>query len=135
MSAPSKPIDPSDIWVHADCFYQTLAILCNVEPGNNQLGIMLAQPTIVVGALTIELFLKCLICIETNKIPRIHHLRDLFDMLTPKTRARITEHWDNSIAKHRAPEWDAMERAAEVTIARDLPTALAVGSEAFEKIR
>jgi hypothetical protein len=27
-----EPIDPSKIFVQADCFYQTLAILCNVEP-------------------------------------------------------------------------------------------------------
>jgi hypothetical protein len=135
MPAPSRPIDPANIWMHADCFYQTLRILYNINPGNDQLAITIAQPAMVIGALTIELFLKCLICIETGKVPRIHHLRELFDMLTPKTRSRIAEQWDNLIVPYRKPEWDAMEGAVKITIARDLPTALTVGSEAFEKIR
>jgi hypothetical protein len=136
MSAPSKSrIDPAIIWVHADCFYQTLSILNNFDPDNEQVAALVAQPSMVVGALTSELFFKCIICIETGKVPRIHDLRELFDKLSPQTQSRIVEVWDHSIVPYRASDWDEMERAINITIARDLPTALTAGSEAFEKIR
>jgi hypothetical protein len=136
MAAPAKPkIDPADIWVHADCFYQTLALLCNVDPYNAQLAITVAQPTMVVGALTIELFLKCLICIETGSVQRGHDLKELFDLLRPQTQSRVQREWDTLILPFRAPEWDTTEKQLGVTIARDLPSALSAGSEAFEKIR
>jgi hypothetical protein len=131
---PAQRIDPLEIWLHADGFYQTLYILCNVHPNNQQVGAWLAQPTMVIGAFTIELFFKCLICLETEDVPRIHDLKELFDMLNPKTQARIEAGWA-SIANHRSEEWDTVEKVLSRTIARDLRGALTAGSKAFEKIR
>jgi hypothetical protein len=108
MSGP-KIIDPSKIFVQADCFYQALAVLCNVEPENMQLGVALIQPTVVIGALTIELFFKCLLCIETGKVPRTHDLRSLFERLTLTSRERILEGWEKIAA--RWAEWDRQEQA------------------------
>ena len=88
----------------------------------------------VIGALTIELFLKCLACIETTQVPRGHHLKTLFDGLSPSTQARIEDGW-NAIALHRDAEWNHYETLMGEGIARDLRTALAAGSKAFEKIR
>src|SRR6202035_1891777 len=108
MTTPK--IDPSRIFLQADCFYQALAILCNVEPDNTQLAVILNEPMMVIGALTIELFLKCLSCIETGQVPRTHHLRELYDGLSPAIRARIEHTWDSEIVVHRATEWDHFEK-------------------------
>ena len=89
----------------------------------------------VLGALTIELFLKCLICIESGLAPRGHNLKNLFDSLSEATQKRIQHSWNTGIAVRRAEEWDEMERALGVKIARDLPTALTVASKSFELIR
>jgi hypothetical protein len=130
-----RNINPALIFEQGDCFYQALAILCNVHPENIEIGVILGEPVMVMGALTIELFLKCLICIETGQATYGHNLRDLFDKLSEAVRERIQRSWDTGIAIHRASEWDQIERTMSVKIARDLPTALAVGSKSFELIR
>jgi hypothetical protein len=126
MTTPK--IDPSRIFLQADGFYQALAILCNVEPDNTQLAVILNEPMMVIGALTIELFLKCLSCIETGQVPRTHHLRELYDGLSPAIRARIEHTWDNEIVVHRATEWDHFEKSVGTKMDRDLPSALEVAS-------
>ena len=129
------PIDPSKIFVQADCFFQALAILTNVEPDNTQLAVAIGEPVMVVGSLTIELFLKCMRCIETGEVPRGHNLRILYDGLSLATRHRIQHTWDNEIAVYRRAEWDRFERSLGTKIARDLPSALTAASNAFERIR
>jgi hypothetical protein len=89
----------------------------------------------VVGVLTIELFFKCLIFIETGTAPRGHRFKELFDQLSSSTQARIQDTWDNWIVVHRTTEWNRLENALGITIARDLPSALEAGSDAFQKIR
>ena len=136
MAQPSgQSVDPLKIFEQADCFYQALHALCNVQPDNLRLGVMLGEPVMVIGAFTIELFLKCLVCIETGEVPRTHHLRKLFDKLSDSTRARIQLTWNNDISVHRKTEWDRIEAAAGQKAARDLPGALAAASKSFERIR
>jgi hypothetical protein len=131
----SPQIDASKIFEQGDCFYQTLAILCNVDPDDVQLGVTIGEPAMVIGALTIELFFKCLACIETGAVPWGHNLKELYDSLSLATRARIQQTWDNDILVHRKSEWDRYEEALGQKIARDLPSALAAASKAFERIR
>lgn len=132
---PIRKIDPALIFEQADCFYQTLAVLCNVRPDDEQLGVILGEPAMVIGALTIELFFKCMACIETGQVPRGHHLRELYDALSDQTRARIQRTWDNDICVYRKAEWDANEAAIGEKVIRDLPGALTAASKSFEKIR
>jgi hypothetical protein len=69
----------------------------------------LAEPLAVLSALTTELFLKCLICIETGDTPRGHDLKELFDQLSVATRTRIQDLWDSGIAVVRSTKWDEVE--------------------------
>jgi hypothetical protein len=136
MGQPSgQSVDPLLIFKQANCFYQALTILCNVEPENVQLAVTIGDPVMVTGALTIELFLKCLVCIETGEVPKSHHLRELFDKLNDTTRTRIQRTWDNDILMHRRAEWDQIEAGMGQKIARDLPGALTAASKSFERIR
>jgi HEPN domain-containing protein len=130
-----QSVDPLLIFKQANCFYQALAILCNVEPENVQLAVTIGEPVMVTGALTIELFLKCLVCIETGEVPKSHNLRGLFDKLSDTTRVRIQCSWDNDILMHRGAEWDHIEARTGQKIARELPAALTAASKAFERIR
>ncbi|VTZ21664.1 conserved hypothetical protein [Methylocella tundrae] len=132
---PNQTIDPSKIFVQANCFYQALTILRDINPKNTQLVVDIGEPFIVVAALTIELFLKCLLCIEKGEVPRGHHLRFLFDNLSPSMRSRIRRAWDNSIAPDLAEVWNLHEKEFGIKIARDLPAALCAGGNAFERIR
>jgi hypothetical protein len=128
-------IDPRKIFQQADCFYQTLAILSNVEPENEQLAVTIGEPAMVIGALTIELFFKCLVCIETGEVPRGHYLGELYEGLSAATKDRIRQTWDNDIVPYRAQEWDRIEAALGQRIIRDLPGALAAANRSFERIR
>jgi hypothetical protein len=130
-------VAPSDIFGHACCFYQALNVLhaVNPHPRENLHGALtLALPMVVLGALTTELFLKCLSGIETGKVPKWHDLLELFNKLSAETRARIEHAWDNDIVPIRSKEWDGIERFG-LKMPRDLPSALAKGSEAFNRIR
>jgi hypothetical protein len=101
---------------------------------NIHAAVTLAEPLIVLDALTSELFLKCLICIETGSTPRGHDLKKLFYQLSEATRTRIQRSWDSEVATRRRKKWDDMERLG-LKIARDLPSALAKGTNAFERYR
>jgi hypothetical protein len=136
-----KPqIAPVKVFEHAECFYQALAVLRAVHPenilhlDNLHAAVTLVEPGIVLGALTIELFLKCLISIEAGDTPRGHNLKELFDQLSAPTRTRIQNLWDSDIATRRNKAWDDLERLG-LKMARDLPSALTKGSNAFERIR
>jgi hypothetical protein len=97
--------------------------------------VTLLEPAIVLGAFTTELFLKCLIRIEARGTPRTHDLKELFGKLSPATRARIKNLWDSDIAVRRNKEWDGLEERFLLKIPRDLPSALAKGSNAFDRVR
>ena len=140
MVKPS--IAAEQIFQHAEGFYQTSLALrrhflpMNLPADDHQFirarG-TLDEPLIVIDALTSELFLKCLICIETGSTPHGHNLRSLFDQLSDETRTRLQSWWDSEIATHRREDWDKLERFLKID--RDLPGALDKGTNAFERYR
>jgi hypothetical protein len=58
----------------------------------------------VLSAFASELYLKCLLCIETDKVPEDHNLLRLFDGLKVSTRHELDDLWDTDI---RRPEKQA----------------------------
>jgi hypothetical protein len=135
LQPSSRPIDALKIFEQAHGFYQALAILCNIDPGNTALAVTIGEPVMVIGAFTIELFLKCLIYIESGSLPRREHdLKKLFDELSPEIQVRIEKEWEK-IAEHHAEVWDSFEKSFGITMARDLRSALAAGGDAFRPIR
>lgn len=129
-----RQVAPEKIFEQACCFHQTLAVIRAIPPENMHVELTVIEPSIVLGALTTELFLKCMICIETGNASRGHNLRTLFDQITPKSRARIQSLWDSEIATRRQQEWDKRAKFG-LDVPRDLPSALAKGSDAFERLR
>jgi hypothetical protein len=140
MAKPS--LTAEKIFEHAECFYRASAALRSRLPvrlrpdhfENIYAAVTLAEPLIVLDALTSELFLKCLICIETGSTQHGHDLKKLFYQLSEATRTRIQRSWDSEIATRRREKWDDFERLG-LKIARDLPSALAKGTNGFERYR
>lgn len=130
------------VFEHAECFYRASAALRSHLPvhlrpdhfENIHAAVTLTEPLIVLDALASELFLKCLICIETGSTPPKHDLKQLFDKLSDTARTRIQGFWDSEIAVSRREKWDSLEKLG-LKIARDLPSALAKGAKAFERYR
>lgn len=131
------PVSAGAVFEHAECFYRTFAALSQLNPDPRvdlHTVVTLAEPLIVLAAFTNELFLKCLICIETGGTPRSHDLRALFGKLSEGTRTKIQDMWDHEVAVRRRKDWDDWERFG-LQIPRDLPSALLKGSDAFERYR
>lgn len=93
-----------------------------------------ALPAAVMSAFASELLLKCIICIETGKVPHGHPLKALFDQLSPTSQTELQRLWDE-YAQQRAEEWDYLEKKYGHEIPRTLPEALTAGSNAFEVLR
>ncbi|WFU41793.1 hypothetical protein QA640_04585 [Bradyrhizobium sp. CB82] len=128
-----------NIFEHAECFYQTLAVLRSVEAtvraaGNLHAAVTLVEPVISVGAFTTELFLKCLICIQGDDAPPHHDLKRLFELLNDETQARIQRMWEAEVVVKRRADWEGLKKFG-LEVPDDLPSALAKGAKAFQRYR
>lgn len=105
---------------------------------NAQLGGQVVQASMVLSAFTTELFLKCILCIETTLTPQGHELFELFKQLKSPTKAKIIHLWDTQVVPAREPQWKFLENsrfAGAQKFKRDLPGALSASNRAFEKLR
>jgi hypothetical protein len=134
-----QPTSAQDIFSHAERFYRAFLALRALQPDprvDEHAHLTLIEPLIVLGALSTELFLKCLICIERprNSPPRDHNLKRLFDELGEATRKHIEALWDSDVVPRRRDKWDEWERFG-LKIPRDLSSALEKGGKAFNVYR
>jgi hypothetical protein len=80
-------------------------------------------PQVVLEAFAIELYLKCILAIEGTAPPRRHDLwENLFVLLTPDNKRRLTHHYNEVLAGTTAPPLDIEE-------------ALKQSAKAFESFR
>jgi hypothetical protein len=139
MNKPDlKNVDSKELYMHARGFYLAEEFLSNLDfSKNTQLALEITQAGIVLSALNSELFLKCIVCIETGLTPQGHYLDYLYSRVSQKIRSRIEYIWDTELVPFREATWRKMEGAIGKgkTLKRDLPSALKAGRRAFEKIR
>jgi hypothetical protein len=138
--APLENINPHQIFVHARGFLVAEDALGSLTITHNkqQVAANVVQPVMVLSAFTTELFLKCLICLETTLTPQGHHLFELFQQLRPETQDKIIQLWEMHVVPIRDPEWALIEKSRSFSsgkFKRDLPGALSDSSRAFEEIR
>jgi hypothetical protein len=135
---PKAALDPHKIFLHAFHFHESDHRLRNSVSSDNPDQIMLiAHPSMVLSAFATELYLKCLLCIETGRVPNEHNLKSLFLRLDLSTRKRLEDLWDEDIRHperqkalgyiRRLPEGDQLQL--------DLMYALDVGANAFIELR
>ena len=126
----SRPVaDPLQVFNHACRFLATDQALRRVFGGSDW-ALTIAPPTMVLSAFASELFLKCLLILETSEAPEnIHLLHILYRRVSHKRRRRIEELWDA----------DARPKLAELAKVQnfptDLPNALFQCSSPFEQLR
>jgi hypothetical protein len=121
----NKALDPRHIFDHACRFLgadQRLRAM-------GQDAIPLAPAAMVLSAFSAELFLKCLLVLESGAAPPTHRLDILFKGLSHKRRRRIDEIW----------EGDARPKIAsfcrQLAQPSDLSNALIRCGSAFENLR
>lgn len=138
MKRPPAKLDPHEIFLHAYHFHEcdhrlrkgpTSAVLNDV--------LIIAHPSMVLSAFASELYLKCLLCIETGNVARGHDLKGLFLRLELSTRKRLEDLWNVSLERpERQRELDRIRGMPEGDqLQADLLSVLGKCSNAFEELR
>jgi len=138
MSKPKPPkasLDPFKIFQHASRFHAGDYRLRSTLDASN-IG-MIAISANVLSVFTSELYLKCLLCVETRIVPDTHNLKALFKRLKPVTRRALEDLWDADIRlPHRQKVLDLIRTMPEGKNLRpDLIYALDVGANSFIELR
>ena len=106
----AKPkIDPFDMFVQGHRFFNAHELLYRYVPKDQLMYLHI--PCSVLAAFAIELYMKCIVCIETGHPPKGHHLALLYKQISPQSRKRIEELWDDYV-KDRGKVWDPASNAA-----------------------
>jgi hypothetical protein len=138
MKKPAHtPVKPVDIFMQAEGVLQACGILSEDRVKDNpHLAGSVGYSIIILSAFASELYFKCLICMETGKVPHGHHLKHLFDKQSSATQTKIEKLWNDLVVPMRDSYWTQVETAvAGKKIPRDLRGALTTGNQAFEKVR
>jgi hypothetical protein len=130
--------------MHASSFHKSYEALIKTVvaapggplPDEQRIGVI-SHPAMVLSAFASELYLKCLLCIETDKVPEDHNLLRLFEGLKVSTRHELDDLWDTDI---RRPEKQAaIEKLRALPdgddIRLDLRYALERGADGFIELR
>lgn len=124
------PVDPRQLFTNADNFRHTIETLTQL-PGDVRFG----QSVVVLAAFASELFIKCIVTLESGHQPTGHDLATLFSKLSGPVRAKIEKLWDTEFGAKRAAELDAVEKDLGVTIPRDFSSLLRLGAKSFAQVR
>jgi hypothetical protein len=133
LGSTAMKTDPVQIYLHGNSFCEAYKMLSRTS-NDPALMMSVGTPVMVMSAFSSELFLKCLICLETGKSSYGHHLKELFDQLSVPIKESIEQLWDQTVVPLRKPLWLAAEEQ-KVPIPRDLRSALAAGNDAFQTMR
>ena len=101
-----------------------------------QIAVTIASPALILSAFASELYLKCIVCIETGELAHGHHLKNLYRRIEPNTRHSIEEKWDEYVSsplKQRL--YKALASINGHPIPVDLDWTLSEGSSAFASLR
>lgn len=135
---PKAGLDPCKIFDHATHFHASDHRLQNTVPFDKPEQLpLVAHPSMVLSAFASELYLKCLLCIETGLVPNTHNLKKLFDGLKPSTKSRLEALWDEHLkSPQRKKIFDHLRTLPEGKNLRpDLEHALDLGADSFIELR
>lgn len=120
------PGDPRQLFTNADNFR-----LQSQLPGDVRFG----QSVVVLAAFASELFIKCIVTLESGRQPAGHDLAALFSKISRAVRTKIEKRWDIEFAPKRAEQLDAVEKDLGIKIPRDFNSLLRVGAKSFAQMR
>jgi hypothetical protein len=126
--------EPERIFRQAISLLKAQQILKEKKTDDHDEAVALVTTTSLLQAFTIELLLKCLIRIEGGSPPREHDLLCLFSLLSAPTRKRLEVMWRGYVQSLPPETTEPFEKRG-VKIEPELASALAVGRQAFQRIR
>ena len=102
----------------------------------HEVGII-ALPANVLSVFASELYLKCILCIETGSVPDGHNLKNLFKRLEPATRRALEDLWNaDTRTPPRQKLFDLIRTFPEGKNLRfDLQYVLDIGANSFIELR
>jgi HEPN domain-containing protein len=130
---PNGP-DPFKMFMNAERYRRADLLLRSAQ--DPQLAVAVASPALILSAFASEIYLKCIICLQTGALAHGHHLKKLFRQISPKTRRKIEQRWD---AYASAPQKQRLYAALSSMNGSPVPTSLewtlSEGSNAFTSLR
>src|SRR5262245_45894505 len=87
-----QPINPIAIFNEASRFSYADRFIRQKDLSPSEVA-MMARPSMVLSALAIELFLKCILHMERGTAPDTHRLNVLYRQISNKRKRRIEELW------------------------------------------
>ena len=133
-SAGNTPPDPLKIFMNAERFRQADLLLRSFN--DQQIAVTVASPALILSAFASELYLKCIVCIETGELAHGHHLKNLYRRIEPSTRHSIEEKWDEyNSSPVRRRLYKALASINGRPIPVDLDWTLSEGSGPFTSLR
>jgi hypothetical protein len=137
-STPAGPINAEEVLITAEAFEEAAAIVGDVmrkaargpDEFSNRLGRRLGRPWAVIGAFSVELYLKCLLAIENRPYPKDHNLKKLFRSLAPATQAILRGRHD-AIMQAKSESLADVRRYGKI----DLESLLEQGQDTFVYLR
>jgi len=118
-----------DIFNHACRFLGADQLLRKVGAPGSGWELTVAPPTMVLSAFAAELFLKCLLVLETGAAQPTHRLDVLFKRVSHKRQRKIQELWEADCRPKLMPLCRALN------LPSDLSNALVKCGSAFENLR
>ena len=101
MPVKNPPMSVPDclkIYRLAECYWDASSML-DEQARRDEWGC--AGPKLLVDSFAVELYLKCLYVLDTNKVPPCgHDLLNLFEALNSATKSLIREAFDRSVRDH-----------------------------------
>src|ERR1700748_1063655 len=125
--------DPLKIFMNAERF--RIADLVLRQNNNPQIMVAVARPALVLSAFASELYLKCLICIETDRLAHGHDLQVLFKQLSGRSRQGIEKRWNAYVTTpQRQRIYAAIKSLQGADIPSDLDWSLRHGGDGFVEL-
>jgi hypothetical protein len=133
--------DPHKIFLLAESFTRALNLAGNqmlppsppgvtvgglFDASDTESATMEMAPLLILDSFALELYFKCLICIETGTAPFTHNLLHLYQSLSQSTQIRLKKHYDTFAAEPLA----TMRRTIK-NLDGSIEAALKASAEAF----
>jgi hypothetical protein len=107
-----------------------------VTPQHQTMAPIFGRPHVVLKAFACEAYFKSLICLEqTRPPPRKHDLETLFDALSPESRRRIRDLWNETSAPKLRKLKVQPDRPRDVEVKSSLRGVLRQSADAFIQFR
>lgn len=128
-------LDPRQIFLQGQRFHYGYHVL--LQPTNERLAPALMAPAVVVAAFAVELYLKCLVCMEGKRVPRHHVLKDIFRELAPETQTAFRDAWDAHVAADANFQilMSHVQKLSERFVGLDWDWHIDAASEVFARVR